>query len=617
MENYHRQICHNKKPNVLFIMVDELRHPVIYESDELKKYSENYIWNFLKKEGMYFDNHYCAATACVPSRTVLYTGQMGILSAPINTDGGGKTAHSPDMYWLDPQNIPTMGHYFRQGGYETHWIGKWHVSDPDLYVPGTDIIITSYNNIGVDDDSKIELYKKTNRLKQYGFDSWIGPTPHGPSPLTTGASAKDAFGRDQSYTKQATNLLDKLTQQSCPWLLVLSYVNPHDIAMYGLETNNPATGFDFSVSENVPKIIFNPLIFNKSHDEDLSTKPSAQLSYQEAYKNWFPAPSNQLEYQRVYYNLQKKVSDEITVILDKLKSLGILDTTLIIFTSDHGDLLGSHGNMHQKWYNMYEETTHVPFIIRYPGFISENSHFTPLTSHLDFIPTILGLCNIPNVLTFPWNDHFINYQPLPGRDLSSIILQNTCDIKYIIDNPIFFMTDDDIVRGVADGAQGSNFLGLPPKQITQPTHIMAIFVNLSRERLLALGINVKQDYCTLKYAIYYDYEQAWTNPEGVGVSVGIPNNIEPTQPVDDLTIIYRYVNIDNQAKATCQRLFKSQPINYQVESYNLTLDPLELNNLSNHNNYHMLNNYLNLLLNKECKKKRLLPLYAPNTMKVC
>lgn len=612
-----------EKPNVLVIIVDELRYPLIYESEDLKKYSEGYVWNEMKKDSMYFEKHYCAATACVPSRTVLYTGQMGILTGPINTDGAAKSARDSDMYWLDPQTVPTFGHFFREAGYKTNWIGKWHISNPDLYVPGTDIIINTYDEHGKDVDEKIRLYQKTNRLSQYGFDNWIGPTPHGPSPLNTGDSAKNSLGRDQSYTEQAVKLLDDLNKRDDPWLIVLSYVNPHDIALYGLATNNENTNFDFSVSDEIPKIIFNKDLFDITHNESLLTKPTAQQSYHDAYKNWFPDPLNQIEYQRVYYNLQKKVSDQIRIVLNKLSTLNMTEKTLIIFTSDHGDLLGSHGNLHQKWYNAYEETVHIPFLIHWKEKIKGSTSFPLLSSHLDFVPTLLGLCNISHVLNYNWENSFIQYQPLPGRNLTDLIFKfSKYDPSEIItdelyaDNPIFFMTDDDIARGVSDGAQGSNFLGLPPKQIEQPTHIISIFVILTKETLSNLDIVVNEKYNLVKYNYYYDYVQSWTNPQGSGISLSIPDNINPTQPIDDLTIVFRYVDIDNYAQANCQRLFKENKIKSEFELYILSSDPLEVDNLSSKSQYLKLKTYLSTLLYQECTKKRLLPLYFPDSMRI-
>lgn len=610
-----------KKPNVLICLVDELRYKVPYESDELKEYSKTYIWNKLKKESVNFVNHYCSSTACVPSRIVIYTGQMPTLSGVNVTDGAAKNALSEDMNWLDPNSIPTIGHYYRAAGYSTHFIGKCHVTDPDLYVAGTYERITSYDDKGFDDQEKINLYKRTNRLNVLGFDSWIGPTPHGQSPLNSGASAKEALGRDQSYTKQALSLLENLASCENPWLLFLSYVNPHDIALFGLQTNFPQAGFDFSITNDIPLLLFNQVEFAKTQSETLDNKPIAQKSYRDNYRYWFPEPINQSFYHRVYYNLQKKVSDEIEIILKKMEELNLNDNTLFVLTSDHGDLLSSHGNMNQKWYNMYEETVHVPFLIKWGNHLKGGKDFPLLTSHLDLVPTLLGFCGIKHVLNFDWKCKYINFQCLPGRDLSDIIFkyanyENFQIEKYLPNNPIFFLTDDDISRGYSVGAQGNDFLGLPPKQTEQPNHIIAVFVFLTKKLLKLFNIDTNIEYNLFKYAIYYDYLQSWTNVEGIGVGFGIPDGISKDEIVDDLTIVFPYVNQKNEAKSMAERLFKTIKVDSQYEMYNLTIDKLELDNLADIPSYQKLKNYLTFLLSVECKNKRLLPLYAPDTMKV-
>lgn len=81
-------------------------------------------------------------------------------------------------------------------------------------------------------------------------------------------------------------------------------------------------------------------------------------------------------------------------VYDKLKSSKFYDNTIIIFTSDHGDLLGAHGGLFQKWYNAYEEATHVPFIIHSPKLFSNRQTTDMLTSHVDILPTLLGLAKI-------------------------------------------------------------------------------------------------------------------------------------------------------------------------------------------------------------------------------
>ena len=86
----------------------------------------------LAKTGVSFERHYVASVACVPSRTSLYTGHYPSLHGVANTDGAAKAANDPDMHWLLPGSVPTLGHYLRAGGYRTIWKGKWHAHEADL-----------------------------------------------------------------------------------------------------------------------------------------------------------------------------------------------------------------------------------------------------------------------------------------------------------------------------------------------------------------------------------------------------------------------------------------------------------------------------------------------------
>ena len=134
----------------------------------------------LRRSGIEFHRHYAASVACVPSRASLYTGQYPSLHGVTQTTGAAKSAPDPSVFWLDPNNVPTMGEYFRTGGYRTFWHGKWHGSDADLLTPGTHNPITSYDDqTGVPDPKKVAQYRVTDRLNPYGFTGWIGPEPHG------------------------------------------------------------------------------------------------------------------------------------------------------------------------------------------------------------------------------------------------------------------------------------------------------------------------------------------------------------------------------------------------------------------------------------------------------
>ena len=91
----------------------------------------------LREGGLEFHRHYAGSTACLPSRTTLFTGQYPSLHGGTTTDGLAKKANDPAMAWLDPNSVPTLGDWFRAGGYETHYRGKWHISHADLLIPGT------------------------------------------------------------------------------------------------------------------------------------------------------------------------------------------------------------------------------------------------------------------------------------------------------------------------------------------------------------------------------------------------------------------------------------------------------------------------------------------------
>jgi arylsulfatase A-like enzyme len=94
-----------------------------------------------------------------------------------------------------------------------------------------------------------------------------------------------------------------------------------------------------------------------------------------------------------YYGLVKEVDDWVGKILDKLAALGLEDNTLVIFTSDHGEMLGSHG-MNSKT-TFYEESVHVPLIMRFPAKIRPGSVVSTPVAHIDFFATILDYLDMP------------------------------------------------------------------------------------------------------------------------------------------------------------------------------------------------------------------------------
>lgn len=108
-----------RRPNFLFMMVDEMRGPVVYESRALLGWRQEFLrtQSALMATGVSLTKHSIASTACVPSRASVFTGQYPSLHGCTQTDGGGKGAVENDMFWLQPNTVPTMGNYFKGAGY--------------------------------------------------------------------------------------------------------------------------------------------------------------------------------------------------------------------------------------------------------------------------------------------------------------------------------------------------------------------------------------------------------------------------------------------------------------------------------------------------------------------
>ncbi len=121
----------NRRPNILLILTDQLRYPPPYESDELRRYRHEQCvgQERLRQNGVSFTHHYPIAAACAPSRASLLTGHYPSLHGVTQTDGISKSADNPEeMFWLAPDTVPTLGDWFRAGGYRTYFKGKWHAS---------------------------------------------------------------------------------------------------------------------------------------------------------------------------------------------------------------------------------------------------------------------------------------------------------------------------------------------------------------------------------------------------------------------------------------------------------------------------------------------------------
>jgi len=156
-------------------------------------------------------------------------------------------------------------------------------------------------------------------------------------------------------------------------------------------------------------------------------------------------------------------------VLRRLARSRFLDDTIVVYTSDHGEMLGAHGGMHQKWHNAYDETLRVPLLIAGPG-IPAGRRVEHLTSHVDLLPTLLGLAGLDAAaLTHQLAATHSEAQPLVGRDLSTLLRGGD-----VGDEPVYFMTEDEVTEGLDQ----ESVLGRNYEAVGEPAKVEAVVARI-------------------------------------------------------------------------------------------------------------------------------------------
>ncbi len=390
--------------NLMLVLTDQERDSGPWDPDGLRQFRSALPHRRrLRTASRQYTQHRIVSAACVPSRTSLFTGCGPRVHGVTQTDGMAKKPDDPAMSWLPPDRVPTLGHRVRAAGGEAVYIGKWHLSHP-----------------------------ADGCLEPWGFSGWQGPEPHGPDPAHSGVF------RDPGFVQQACRWLHgrASSAQHAPFLLVVSLVNPHDIVFWPAWSLWAPTRLDL---DGIPSMGAGPTDRHR-----LNPEPSILTAYRRSYHSAYaPALVTRAlygatpdRYRRFYASLLRRTDHHLGSLLAALDETGLSSTTDVVFTSDHGELLGAHGGLHQKFYNAFEETLRVPFWIRRADGWGAGTVCTRPTTHLDIVPTVLASMGLSAAASLP------GFQQVP--ELSG------CDVEQVpAHRASRFVTFDHILGGAS------------------------------------------------------------------------------------------------------------------------------------------------------------------------
>ena len=361
-----------KKPNIILIMTDTQATNMVgcYSGKAL---NTNNI-DQLAGEGIQFNSAYTCSPVCTPARGGLFTGIYSNQSGPWTNN------LAPGL------NIRNMGHHFKHANYKTCYIGKWHLDGHDYF--GTGVCPPEWD--------KEFWYEGANYLAELSdkeIDLWRNGLNSAAELRANNITAE--FTWANRISNRAVDYINRCEQEKDqPFLMVLSYDEPH----------HPFT----CPPEYVDKYEDFAYDLGKKAFDTLEKKPMHHKLWSDA----MPSPVGEDGQYRhpLYFACNDYVDDEIGRVIKHLDQ-SELDNTWIVYTSDHGEMMGAH-KLVSKGAAMYDDITKIPLIIRPPSSdraldASAKIINTPV-SHIDILPTLMTLAGI----TPP--------EILPGENLLSI-----------------------------------------------------------------------------------------------------------------------------------------------------------------------------------------------------
>ena len=343
--------------NILMIMADQLA------ADVLGAYGHAIVRtphiDALAAAGTLFENCYCNSPLCVPSRQSMVTGRL---------PGGMRFFDNGSEL---PAGVPTLMHHLRIGGFRTILAGKMHFVGPDQLH-------------GFEERLTPDIYPASFEwTPDWGRGTYGNPGASVKKLQRSGlCAASEQIDYDDDVQAKVLERLRQLGRQGDdrPFFLCVSYTHPHDPFVITAE------------------------YWDRYADCDIEAPaaPAQPIDSMHPYNQWIqihhemdkypPTPQQISDSRRAYYGMVSYVDDKVGELLAELDRLGLCEDTLVIFTSDHGEMLGEHGMWFKRTF--YEGSSRVPMIVCKPG-APAGLRERAVVSLVDLFPTLLNLAGLP------------------------------------------------------------------------------------------------------------------------------------------------------------------------------------------------------------------------------
>ncbi len=345
----------SKKPNVIYILADQLRYQSVGYAGDTKARTPNI--DRLASQGVNFRQCVSTMPVCAAYRASLFTGKYP-----------SSTGMAINEMRINP-NQRCLGHVVTEAGYETGYLGKWHLwanqagnhtAMRNSYIPpemkkyrlGWDGLWAAYN-------FNHQYYRNF-----YYMDEPVKKTFEGYEP--------------DGQTDMAIDFIRTHAGKDNPFYLTLSIGTPHD--PWGAKNVPP------KYMEMFKDVEFTlPESWSDTPDPymDRNTNPKAWL------ERWKPRIP---DYQRAYCAMTANLDDNVGRVMQAVSDAGIENDTIIVFTSDHGEMFGANSRVFKLTF--YEPSARVPMIVRWPGTIAPGQVSDACMGTPDIMPTLLGLMGL-------------------------------------------------------------------------------------------------------------------------------------------------------------------------------------------------------------------------------